>query len=276
MTDELEAMPSSEAAQGFILAEMAEAGRVKSIPDHAPFMLVRDGYDIRSIEHLRERPTRATGAVKFRAVKSLADYVNRFGNRKTVAFADTHDHRIRAVINYHSAKDDDGDIYADHCDHTATFIAQRTTSWAAWVGANDKPMKQVGFGRFLEERAPEIIEPDAASLVECAMNLNVTKKLEFKSAVRMSNGFRQFTYIEDDQAKGAVAIPELIKIRLPLFEGMDPEVVPVRVRFRIDEGALALFVTIDNLVEVEKVAFDRCVAALALDCPELMIFDAVL
>ena len=148
---------------------------------------------------------------------------------------------------------------------------------AAAAGANDEQMSQVHFGRFLEERAPDVVDPDAATVVEVCMNLDAIKKVAFKSAVRLSDGFRQLEYVESNgDARGAVRVPEVMTILVPVFEGMEPERIKVRLRYRMNEGALIMWVTIDNADDIERLAFEWCIEALAVDQPDLPIYRAIL
>lgn len=239
---------------------------------HDGFATLPDGYSVHDLEKFEPAPRRARADHKFREVETLAEYLIRYGNQDSVAFADWRARTIRAVIDYHEP--DGAPAFGEH---RASFIAQRTSAWEAWRGVHDKPMAQVAFGRFLEENAHLILEPDAASVVEVCMALDAVKRVSFRSSIRLSDGFRQIEYTEDNDTKGGVRVPENLVINVPVFEGQEPQRIPVRLRYRIDEGKLSLWVTIDHLDDIEREAFEKCIDALAHDGPaDLKIYRAIL
>lgn len=239
---------------------------------HGAFATLPNGYGVHDLEPFEAAPRRARANHEFREVAALAAYLTRYGDANAVAFADWRAGTIRAVLDYHEPAG--APAFGEH---RASFVAQRTSAWQAWRGAHDKPMRQVEFGRFLEENAHVIVEPDAAAVVEVCMTLDAVKRVTFQSAVRLSDGYRQLKYIEDNDTKGGVRVPEALVINVPVFEGQEPQRIPVRLRYRIDDGKLALWVTIDNLDDIERLAFERCIDALGVDGPEgLPIYRAIL
>lgn len=234
----------------------------------AAFAIVPPDYDVRSLEPYQDGPNRITARPVFRDVASLAVYCATFETVDTLAFSDWGKHSISVVFDYHAAS------AAHHCDHIAAFKAEFSKPWQKWRAMDDKGVTQITFGRFLEEQAHHIVRPDAASVIELCMNFEAIRKVDFKSAVRLQNGTRQISYVEADEVRGSVVVPETIDIRLPIFEGMDPQVVTVRFRYRIDEGKLFLALTFDNLDELEREAFDRCVDALKIERKSLTILNS--
>lgn len=236
------------------------------------FATLPDGYGIHDLEGFGDIPRRARGNYTFREVASLGAYLTRYGDANAVAFADWRARTIMAVLDYHEPNGSPA-----FGEHRARFVAQRTSDWDAWRAANDKPQGQVAFGRFLEENARVIVEPDAANIVEVCMNLDAVKRVTFQSAVRLSDGYRQIKYVEENDTKGGIRVPEAFVINVAVFEGQEPQRIPIRLRYRIDEGKLAMWVTIDNLDETERLAFERCVDGLSLDGPDgLPVYRAIL
>lgn len=235
------------------------------------FVALPEGFMVHDLEDFQARPNRVSEAVTVREVASLAEYLTRFADANTVTFADWAAGKIKAVLDYHGPKG-----AASHASHSCTFAAQRSAAWAAWKNANDQQKSQVGFGRFLEERAPDVVKPDSATIVETCMSLDAIKKVSFRSAVRLSDGFRQLQYVEDNETKGGIRVPEVITILVPVYEGMEPDRIDVRLRYRMDEGKLTMWVTIDNLADIEKAAFERCIDALQVEHPKVPLYRAIL
>lgn len=259
---------SNEAKTGYDLAVLQNVHEVGS----RRFVTLPE-YGLVEVPYSPAKPDRVQEARRFSEVKSLCDYTKAFGSSPH-AFADWRKGKIAVTLDYHTGSNPEDD--ATHCAHKATFLAQHSEPWAAWRRAHDNQKSQADFARFLEERAHEIIEPDAATVIETEMNLDAVKKVSFKSAVRLTDGFRQFQYLEEDQTKGGIRVPEKMKIRVPIYEGMEPDTIECRMRFRISEGALRMWITFDNLADIERLAFDRCVQAFGVDCPEVPLYRALL
>jgi len=232
------------------------------------FAVLPDGFTAQSLEHLQDAPNLITADRSFRDIKSLGEYLGRFEKADSIAFADWRAKLIRVNIDYHSSRS------PSHNRHAATFRAEHSTDWSKWRRVHDKPMNQIEFGRFLEERAHNITKPDPASMVDLAMNFEVHRSVKFKSSIRLSNGLRQLHYLEEDEAKGLITVPDKIEILVPVFDGMEPDRIIARFRYRISDGRLALFVSFDNLDDIERTAFDRCVAALHVERGKLLILNA--
>jgi len=131
---------------------------------------------------------------------------------------------------------------------------------AEWSNMHERSVPQIEFARFLEERAHEIVAPDAATVIETAMSFEALRRVDFKSAVRLSNGTREFVYVEEDQAKGKVVMPERLSFAVPIFDEMEKQTVSARIRYRLDEGRLFFSIVFDDLSEIERDAFQVCVS----------------
>jgi len=234
----------------------------------AAFAVLPAGHSLKSLAHLQAGPDRIVADRSFRDVKSLGEYLERFELPASIGFADWKAKLIRVNVDYHHPDN------PSHNRHSATFRADWSTDWSKWRKVHDKPMNQVQFGRFLEERAHNIAKPDPASMIDLAMNFEVNRSMKFKSTLRLKNGLRELRFVEEDETKGAMQTPDLIELLLPVFDGMEPDRIIARFRYRIDEGRLVMFVSFDNLDDIERTAFERCVAALNVERPKLLILNS--
>lgn len=223
------------------------------------FALVPDGYSVAPLADWQVKPDRHHANHRFVAVKSLADYLNRFSSPDTMISADYEAAKITAVI------DGDAPDTPSHKDHVARFEAQISDVTAAWLKISDKPLTQVDFGLFLEDHAVDVAVPDAADVMDMVMTFDATKKVTFKSSTRLSDGARQFQYVEDNDAKGAVKLPDHFIIRASVYRGMEPQQIKFMVRYRINDGALRFQVNMHDKDRVMREAFDRCVDGLKAD-----------
>lgn len=220
------------------------------------FAVVPDGYMLHILEDLQCRPNRHEADHRFVSIASLIEYLNRFARPETMIAADAEKATISCCI--------DGDTVEEPSfkTHHASFSAQQSDKLRAWRGICGKPMSQVQFGLFLEERAVDVVVPEAASVMEMVMTFDATKKVVFKSSMRLHDGSRQFQYVEDNEARGGVTLPDHFIILAPVYRGMEPQRIKFMVRYRIEEGALRFIVQMHDEEEVMRAAFERCVDAL--------------
>lgn len=234
------------------------------------FLAVPAGYDVSPLEHLQDAPNRIRESRVFRDVESLGAYVARFGTPDTIATADKVRGIITAEIDYHrpisvEVDSTDGDesildACPSHSSHSASFIATFSPEYEAWRDIHEKWLAQHTFGEFLEDRAPDVVVPDAADIMDMVMKFEATRKVEFKSAVRLANGTRQITFNEADNGpKGAVTFPEAFLLQIPIYDGAPAERILVRIRYDIDGGVLKFKPIIAERKRLEERAFGACV-----------------
>ena len=220
------------------------------------FAVVPEGFRVEGLEGFQRTPNRHRADHRFVAVSSLAEYINRFATPHTLITADYTAAKISAVI------DGDAPDTPSHRDHKARFEAQLSDKIKAWLALSGKPLGQVQFGLFLEDRAVDVIVPEAADVMEMVMKFDATKKVSFKSSTRLHDGSRQFQYVEENDTRGGVTLPDHFIILTPIYRGMEPERVKFMVRYRIEDGSLRFQVDMHDKDEVLRRAFERCVDAL--------------
>lgn len=207
-------------------------------------------------------PARKTGHVQLTEHASFSRYVNQHGEQlATTLYADRQTGRIDAVLNGHLA-DDDG---AGWGDHRATLALTKTDPWKLWIGVSGQLIEQEAFAEFLEDRAADIVEPDAATLIEVATTLQSNGSVAWKSQVRLDNGLVQLAYEETAEATagraGNMQIPHRIKLALAPFEGGDLYAVEARFRYRLRDGKLRIGIVLDRVDDVLRKAFGDVVDA---------------
>jgi uncharacterized protein YfdQ (DUF2303 family) len=220
------------------------------------FALVPDGYSLQSLEAYQDQPNRIRADERFVDVLSLVEYLNRFATNATMISAHYEHGKISAVLDGHSPAD------PSHRDHKARFEAQLSDRLKAWLAIDGKAMGQIDFGLFLEDRAVDVVQPDSADVMDMVMQFDATKKVSFKSSTRLHDGQRQFQYVEENETRGAVTLPDHFIIFAPVYRGMEPQRIKFMVRYRIEEGKLRFVVQMHDKDTVMREAFDRCVDAL--------------
>lgn len=204
-------------------------------------------------------PLRKTALVRLRDADSFIEYVKRHGSLTDCTIwclANYVDGQISftGIINDNGA--DPG--AAAWRDHKALFTPEFSEEWRRWTGLNKKPMSQSDFAAFLEENLRDIASPDGsgfptgAAMLEMALAFEATQDMRFKSAIRLSNGGVNLSFVQDDDAQTLqkMAVFERFAIGIPVFWNGDPYQVDARLRYRVRDGKLVFWF---ELVRTDKI-----------------------
>ena len=104
----------------------------------------------------------------------------------------------------------------------------------------------------------DIIKPEAAKMMQIALNFRLKSDVRFASAARLQSGEIDFSYANIVTATagsdkgGRVSIPETFTIEIPVFGGIAARkyTIEARFRYRLKEGALSIWY---DLVRPHKV-----------------------
>lgn len=214
------------------------------------------------------RPAAKTGVVKLHDVKSLIAYTLRHRTADTVIYADQEHERITAVLDDHGEK-------PGHGRHRAVYPCPVTTEWQAWKAVLGKALSQEQLVDFFEERALDVAEPPAAELQEMIRELVIKKDVAWKKAFDERTGKVTLEFKEDVTESagrsGSVQLPSHFVIGVSVYSGGDPYRCEVRLRYRLAEAKLRLFLSIDNVERIEEVAFGEAAAEVEAGLSESLV-----
>ncbi len=225
-----------------------------------PVVLLPHGYSVADLSSKLPAPTRKRGTTTLNDAESFIAVVNDQSDDCTRLFSTINPPTFTAVFNHNA----DG---AGWGDHRAKYDAPLSPEWKAWTGIDGKKHNQLDMAQFLETNMVDVVyiksaagepgSPDGATLLEICRTLEATKKVNFKSSVRLTDGSTQFTYDEDvagSAVKGTMTIPEQFSIGVPVFENGEKYRLDVRFRYRIaDGGQLVIWL---ELIRPHKVIED--------------------
>lgn len=209
-----------------------------------PVVLIPDNFNAVDLERMLDAPTRKRGTSTLYDAESFIAVVNDQANDTTRLFSTINPPTFTAVFNHHASG-------AGWGDHMARYNAPLSPEWKAWTGADAKKLNQLDMAQFLEANMVDVAHiptnhaagepgsPDGATLLEICRTLEATKKVNFKSTMRLADGSTQFTYDEDvagSAVKGTMTIPEQFSIGVPVFENGEKYRQDVRFRYRIADG----------------------------------------
>ena len=122
----------------------------------------------------------------------------------------------------------------------------------------------MAFAEMLEDFARDIIDPDAATMIETAQSFQAASSVSFESSARLSNGTIGLSYREETEAKagnaGQLEVPEMFLLRFPILRGGDPVDIIAKLRYRIDRKELRLGLRVPGLEDYLSEAFVKVTA----------------
>ncbi len=253
------------------LAAGAQKAPAHDMPAGGTALIVPQGYRVEKLPPLEDPiPARIYQGVTLHDRDSFVAYVNRYKSEATRIFAEPGflaggQARVVGVLDYHKPQT------ADYGKHTATYSPRYSDQWQRWQRACAQTMKQAEFAEFIEEVRADIVDPDAAKLLDIVRTFKASKKVEFDSVVYQPNGDVKLTYDERTEQKGTSgSLPEQMKIGIPVYFRGSAYAVNVLVRYKVANGAVAFALKIDRGDLIEDTAFGELTKAIGeatgIDC----------
>lgn len=245
-----------------VLEAGKQLGKPNHVPGYRPYAIIDDKIVYLAHEEPAPLPDFIKQRVAFRDVKALIAYVNRFKDSGTQIFADERAGTVTAILDYHLEAEAGSE--PNNCAHVAVFTAEPSPEWKEWKGLDGRPQQQEKFAEFIENQAPFIVRPDAATMLEIASSFQAASSASFSKAIRLDNGQVQLQYVENinGQAgpKGALAVPKDFDVMLRPYVGCSPTVVQARFRYRIEGGRLSLWYDLFRADDILRETFDVILA----------------
>lgn len=209
-----------------------------------PFIVVPDGFEMKSLVGMQQFPTHIRGTVLVYHPNSFLEYWKRFATPASLIFADVQTPALVGIVDYHEpAPQGEQKPAPRNSFHRIAYNFRKTAEWKAWEKMNNVFMPQVEFAEFIENNMNDVVEPAAAEMFEMVKNFDAKKSVNFSSAIRLENGQVQFRYeetISGAPRAGNFSVPDTFKLAIAPYEGAGLYSVPVRFRYRISEKGLTL------------------------------------
>jgi uncharacterized protein YfdQ (DUF2303 family) len=257
-----------------IIAAATSNTALRTAPDGSSYLVHPDGTQLAKFPAVNPvLPGFITATERFLDVVSFGDYVNDFKDGGSKMLCDITSREVDVVLDYHTGGEGKENAPRRRMHH-AILKPQLSVEWKAWDKINEKLLSQHEFGEFLEENAVDIASPDAASILEIVMGLQVKKVIDHDSAINLGNGMTQFRYSEEGTTKvknKEITVPTKILVRIPVFVSGTGREIEVLFRYRADGGSLKFMVKIVRREQVLLDAFQQIVgeASVAADMTPL-------
>jgi len=275
----------NEPTASFLDPVLAAAG-ARRIDDKTPVASMPPGYTLASLRAYGQ-PEQEAGTVAVHSLGSLVEYLDRHAINGSAVFAAGREVRlISAVIDWHGVPSTANDRRPGWARHKAEYKLEFTPEWLAWTGISGRAIAQQAFAEFVEENLPDIVEPDAATVLEVVRNLSGNRKVKFGSSRNLANGDVALQWIEETDAGAGpnqeTKVPSELKLRLPVFRGAEKCTtyeVKAFLRYRIKDGTLSFELKLHRPERALDGAFEDVVAELmsaieARALPNLPVYRA--
>lgn len=231
---ELTASPNGD-FQAALEAGMA-LGQHRTVGSTA-YAVVPDSCEVKDLSHLLDTPRRIAETVEALDLASFLHYLDGFGGEKTVVFANPTASSLRAVLDYHAAG------AASWCTHQLIYTCPLSLEWKAWLEKSGKMLPLADFADHVERYLPDIVDPDAATVLEISRGLTGKKDVKFTTSQRLEDGSFQLAYEESvsaHSAKGNHTVPPMLTLGLRPYIGAEPFRIDARLRYRVADGGALL------------------------------------
>lgn len=190
------------------------------------------------LEKLAETPRRAKGTYRPATLEAFIAYVAETKASKGLSIwvePTPAAPKVVALLNDHDGID--GPAWRDYRVETALEL---TEEWRHWIGKDDQLMPQAAFAEHVEDGIAEILEPDAAKMLEIAQSIQLATSATIRNAQRLTDGRVKFTYDEEIEGtageSGEYAIPTEFKLLIAPFLGEETREIGARFRYRHNRG----------------------------------------
>lgn len=200
---------------------------------------------------------------------SFHTYFLRYTNNDELLTAKRSETKVTCTFDYHSK------AAAGMRKHKVRRVYARSAHLLAWQNAAARQMTQKGFATFLQDRLSDVAPEQRAALAESVSAFKLAVNMTYSREDNLHNGDTRFTFIKESQQSGAT-LPELIRIRVPVFEFCQIYDINVRVSYTVDanQGKVAFGIELVEIDDFIDVAFLEEVRSLGRELSrEIMIIS---
>lgn len=257
---------NSNEADSIINAARQQA-EVKTLANGSEVVVVPAGSTVQTLSKPPHAPlpTRLSVRRVFHDGDSFARYVGRYKQPGSQLIADIDDAKVVAVIDYPDEVDAEFSAEAvpvaiPSREHIAEWPVRYSEAFDAWNAINAMLLPQADFLRFLEENVSEVVQPDAARILELVKDFSAVKTDKFESSKRLQNGDAALVYITETNVKQGLEVPQKLKLLMPIYHGEEAIAFEAWFRYRIQNGQLLLGIEFHRIEPIKQAAFRAAVA----------------
>lgn len=227
--------------------------------DGLHYTLLPEGYKVAALPQVGV-PKRPRGLVKLRDAASFIRYVSDHKVARSRIYALLQPAKFLAVFDeFETSTADpvDTDAQADWREFRAVFDVPPSREWTTWGAIDRKDMSQLAFAEFLQDNLPDVADPDSTDLLSMILNFEAVQGGKVVATQRLQDGSTNLQFQAENNASGSVKLPDVIKLKIPVFENSEPVELQARLRYRIkrDDGSITFKIELVRPHKVLEAAF---------------------
>ncbi len=257
-----------------LIRELTGAGAaIREVPGgNTPLVVIPEEYKAVGLGEFvhndrSERPYRIKQTVEVWDGASFIEYFTKFSDECSRVFADVSAATVTAILDYHQDNAEGVDTKPRWGSHKLTLSLKKSAEWLLWTRSNKVSMDQDAFATFIEDNAPDITSPTAATMKEIASDLHETSSMTFGATAKAANGASKLTFTDEKTTtfgKAAATVPEAFQIAIPVYQGGAIIDLVARLRWRVNSGKAMFWYDLLRSDAVERAAFDATRLAIEL------------
>lgn len=280
-----------------IISENLAPQIVKDIDGVPSFVIVPRGMDVESLKQIREEndlvPRYRADRTETNDLASFCSHVGRYISEDTVIFSSaprvdvssvTYD--MTAIIDYHPKGSDL--TSAGACKHRIGFAAHLHARTKNWLSKNGSYMKHGDFSAFIEDNLSDIaylgddyVPPFGRAVATPADILTLSRGLEVRvnqkvgNATRLPSGETSLVF-EKQHTKhdgSELIVPEWFGVKIPVFVGSEPLLMPMRLRYRIKEENIEFAYLFFDFQRTLEDAVDNAISFVRKELPDVHLVE---
>ena len=235
---------------------------------NTPYVVIPNDFKVAGLAEFihndrSERPYRIKQAVEVWDAASFVDYFNAFRDASSRVFASVDAATVTASLDYHEFRDSAEGVESNAPrwgSHKLTLVLKKSPEWLLWTASNKKMMSQDEFATFIEDNAPDIVEPNAGTLREIASDLHETHEMTFAGKATSPNGSQKLSFTQENKStfgKSDASVPESFKIGIPVYTGGGKVQLIARLRWRVNGGKASFWYDLLRAPQAELAAFNE-------------------
>ncbi len=221
-------------------------------------------------------PIRVRSTVSVSDAESFLHYYSLYSIPSSVIFAEEETQVIESVLDYHDPARTAAGQVIRWGQHRVVLRLRPSAEWSKWTSQSGKKTSQMDFAEFLEDNAPDIVSPSAATMIEVARDLSAKGEVDFASAISLKNGSVQFRYSEQVKGtygSGNIDVPGQFSVSIPVFRGGGCIELGCRLRYRLNGGKLTFWFDLLRADAAHSAAFVSVVSQISSAIEETKVIS---
>jgi uncharacterized protein YfdQ (DUF2303 family) len=240
-------------------------------PHGGHYAIVPDGAKLEMLPE-PEFPPRREGTVILADTASFMEFWKRQSDAGSYIYGSIDPAQFTAVF------DENSKAQPNWREHRALYTLQHSDEWKTWTGRSGKAFDgNEQFAAWLEENLFDILEPEPALFMDIALSVRVRQDQVFGNKVNLNDGNIVLNYtnaVEGTAGGGSLTIPEIFKISIPVFKGLESPkyTIEARFRYRLNSGRLTLRFDLVRPAKVLEQAFKSMLAEIQEKAETVVLF----